>query len=141
MAWPQVLKAGNRVASSPERALFPTSFGADENCVSYERYRADFKTALLAVVPEPSVRRVPGPHLMCAPEDGTEDLALTPHTVRAIYATHRMDLCDGPGAFRQLMEDLGWLTPSTVLQYDRPQRVDPRLVQDRLMTAFGKERS
>lgn len=141
MAWPHVLRASGRIAMSEERALFPCNFGAEENCISYERYRADFKTVLLAIAHEPSVRTVLGPYLRFSPQDETPALTLTPHTVRAIYATYRMDLCEGPGAFRQLMDEMGWLTPSTILQYDRPQRVDPRLVQDRLMTALREEES
>ena len=139
-AWLAALKASRRVPMRPEAALFPTNFGAEENCVSYERYRVDFKAVLLEIALEPSVRSILAPYLVKpSPEKGTWDITLTPHTVRAIYATHRMDLCDGPGAFRQIMEDLGWLTPSTILQYDRPQRVDPRLLQDRLMDALRKE--
>jgi hypothetical protein len=125
----------------PEGALFPTNFGTDENCVSYERYRVDFKGVLLDIAQEPSVQSILAPYLAkSSANEETWEFSLTPHTLRAIYATHRMDLCDGPGAFRRLMEDLGWLTPSTVLQYDRPQRVDPSLLQDRLMDALRKEK-
>lgn len=141
LAWPRILDASGRIALQPERALFPNSLGREENCVSYERYREDFKHILLDVVHEPSVREILGPYLVRPSQtEDTWELRLKPHTIRAIYATHRMDLCDGPGAFRQLMEDLGWLTPSTILQYDRPRRVDPKLVQDRLFNALRKEK-
>ncbi len=139
-AWLKVLGASGRVACQPERALFPNGFGSEEDCVSYERYRENVKSVLLEVVHEPAAREILGPYLVRpSPTEDTWALRLTPHTIRAIYATHRMDLCDGPGAFRQLMEDLGWLTPATILQYDRPPRVDPTVVHDRLLTALQRE--
>jgi hypothetical protein len=142
LAWMKALKASGRILMRPEAALFPANFGAAENCVSYERYRADFKAVLLEIAQEASIRSILAPYLAIgSPAEDTWEVSLTPHTVRAIYATHRMDLCDGPGSFRRLMDDLGWLTPSTILQYDRPQRVDPYLVQDRLVNALRKEKS
>jgi len=142
MAWVKALKASGRVPMKPEAALFPTNFGAEENCVSYERYRADFKAVLLEIAQEPSVRSILAPYVVKRSHaEDIWEISLTPHTVRAIYATHGMDLCDGPGSFRHLMDDLGWLTPSTILQYDRPQRIDPYLAQDRLLNALRKEES
>jgi hypothetical protein len=139
IAWLEVLRASGRTSMRPEGALFPTNFGAEENCVSYERYRVDFKTVLLDIAEEPSVRGIFGAFLAKpSPDEEVWQIWLTPHTVRAIYATHRMDLCDGPGAFRRLMEDLGWLTPSTILQYDRPKTVDPQQIQEQLMSALTK---
>jgi integrase len=140
LTWPTALKSTGRLASEPERALFPNGFGWEEDCVSYERYRTDLKRILLAIAREPSVQPVLGPYLVRrSPKTDTWDLRLTPHTTRAIYATHRMNSCDTPGAFRALMQDLGWNTPSTVLRYDRPSRVDAVALQDQFLGALRKE--
>jgi hypothetical protein len=60
----------------------------------------------------------------------------TPHDLRAVYATHRMDLCHSPGAFRQLMRDMGWLSPATILRYDRPKELDLRAVREDLIRSY-----
>ena len=141
LAWPKILRKSGCIALEPERALFPNGLGREENCVSYDRYLEGVKDVLLAVAHEPSVRQLLGPYLVRrSPTADTWELRLTPHTIRAIYATHRMDLCDGPGAFRQLMEDLGWRSPSTILEYDRPRPVDPQVGQDRLLNALRQKK-
>lgn len=136
--WPAVLAATGRLPVEPDRARFPTDFGVRERCVSYPRYRHDLQRLLLRAAQEPAARRVLEPYLRPGPDGTPHRLTITPHTLRAIYATWRLDLCDEPASVRAILDDLGWSTYATLVDYDRPARRDVENVRRQVHSTIGE---
>jgi integrase len=140
-SWPEALAQSKAIRMESERALFPGEFGAKEGCVSYEGYRRLFNLILLEISDTPSTRTILEPYVYKPSSDrSTWYFTAKPYLMRKIYATYRMDRCAEPGAFRELMQNMGWLNPGTVLHYDSPKQHDFSEMQDRLFSALREDK-
>ncbi len=139
--WPEALAQSKSIRMASERALFPGEFGAKEGCVSYEGYRRLFNSILLEISDTPSIRTILEPYV-CKPssERSTWYFTATPYLLRKIYATHRMDICSGSAAFREVMKHGGWLSPTTVVHYDSPKERDFSVMEDRLFSVLREDK-
>jgi integrase len=141
--WPESLIGAGFIAEDPTRALFPRTPGGPESCVTLKDYEADFQTVLLDIFDEPAVHDVLAPYLeSCGNGRRPRRMRITPHVLRSIYATYRMDLLRKPGAprngIRRLMFDLGWMHARTALRYIRPAPQNPAVVQRLMRPGTGR---
>jgi integrase len=142
--WPESLAMARVIEMEEERALFPRTPGqGSENCIGYNAYRGDFKALLLDIAREPSVRHILSPYISRPSRDKERrTIRLTPHTLRSIYVTHRMRNVDGPDAFLELMDHVGWTCLETAKIYFRPKRkLDPKRIQDVTFRALRRGRA
>jgi integrase len=122
------------VKSGPARAMFPVRHRNGEACVSYPAYADGFKRLLGVVVEKhPRVQEILREYLV-RPANGQWVLHFTPHMVRAVVATHLARTIAGPGMLMEVQDRLGWLNPSTLTTYFRPQRKDVAAARSRIVT-------